>query len=250
MKPLIVITVTMLLLVGVAFGATQKEHPTGFKTEEVTKKTATKKATRAVRAVQPIVLPNIRSLVKKAWNADHKTLVGQQKKSATVLAFFHGRGKWLMATRHEKCWEVPWQRSCTVARAVYRLHTSLGRVVTRRLMYEIPATNDWVTAVRLVQRISPGTESFLLNCSSGEGGHGGFVMNHQGSGASGWMQFLSGTFYGHAPEALAHAQSMGFILPDGLLDIHSPLGQAITAAYMRTHGMSSHWDPSIDSLCA
>jgi len=236
-----------LLLVGVALGATKKDPPSKVTLLEVHKAVA-KKTTRT--EPRPIVLPNIGVLVKKAWKADHSTLVAQQRKSAKVLAFFDGKGRWLRAPRHEKCWQVPWQRSCTVARATYRLHLSLGRVITRRLMYEIPETNDWVTSVQIAQRIYPGTERWLLSCSSGEGGHGGFVMNHEGSGASGWMQFMSGTFYGHAPAAFAHAQSMGFILPEGLLNIQSPLGQAITAAYMRTHGMSSHWDPGIDPLCA
>ena len=49
----------------------------------------------------------------------------------------------------------------------------------------IPATNDWQTAVRLVQRVYPGTSGWLLYISHREGGHGGFVMNHQGSGAGG-----------------------------------------------------------------
>lgn len=113
----------------------------------------------------------------------------------------------------------------------------------------IPTTGDWRTAVMLVQRIYPGTASWLLSCSSGEGGHGGFVMNHQGSGAGGWMQFLSSTFYAHYRQAFADARARGFVIDRVHESWYDPMGQALTAAYMRSHGMSSHWDPNIDRLC-
>lgn len=114
----------------------------------------------------------------------------------------------------------------------------------------IPSTRDWQTAVKLVQRIHPGTERWLLSCSGGEGGHGGFVMNHQGSGAGGWMQFLSSTYYAHNNTAFADARARGFFIDRTHNSWYDPLGQALTAAYMRSHGMSSHWDPRIDRACA
>lgn len=113
----------------------------------------------------------------------------------------------------------------------------------------IPSTKDWGVAVALVQRIYPGTARWLLACSSGEGGHGDFVMNHQGSGASGWMQYLPSTFYSHVGEAYRDARDRGFRIDPRTASIYHPVGQAVTAAYMRTHGMSSHWDPNIDYLC-
>jgi hypothetical protein len=113
----------------------------------------------------------------------------------------------------------------------------------------LPIINDWRTSVRITQRVYPGTERWLLSCSSGEGSHGAFVMNTQGSGASGWMQFMSGTFYGHVDQALYDVRHKGFFVHNNVKSIRSPLGQALTAAYMRTHGMSGHWDPSIDPLC-
>jgi hypothetical protein len=114
----------------------------------------------------------------------------------------------------------------------------------------IPSTGDWLTAVHLVQRINPGTERWLLSCSSGEGGHGGFVMNHQGSGAGGWMQFLSSTFYSHYRAAFDDARARGFLIDRVHESWYDPIGQAVTASYMRSHGMSSHWDSRIDYLCA
>lgn len=199
--------------------------------------------------LRPLILPNVQQELRKLQSADRMVAVRQKVLSGNVLRFWRNH-RWILAPRHEKCWQVPWQRSCTAARASLRLHQALSRRATYLANRMLPYTADWVTAVRIVQRIYPSTESWLLSCSAGEGGHGGFVMNHQGSGASGWLQFMSGTFYGHAPSAFAHVRSLGFILPESLsIRIDSPMAQAITGAYMRTHGMSSHWDPGIDPLC-
>jgi len=106
----------------------------------------------------------------------------------------------------------------------------------------IPTTRDWVTAVRLVQRIYPGTASWLLYISHREGGYGGFVMNHQGSGAGGWMQFMASTYYAHSGAAFADAARRGFIVDRSWNAWTHPLGQAITAGYMRfTHRDGCHW---------
>ena len=112
----------------------------------------------------------------------------------------------------------------------------------------IPVTNDWQTAVNLVQRIFPGTARWLLSCSSGEGSWGGFEMNHQGSGAGGWLQFMAGTYYAHNGEAFGYAQSRGFIFNPSANSWYSPLGQALTGAYLATHGGLSNWYG--DSRCA
>lgn len=110
------------------------------------------------------------------------------------------------------------------------------------LRRSIPLTNDWQTSVRLVQRIYPGTSSWLLYISHREGGHGGFVMNHQGSGAGGWMQFMSSTYYAYNDAAFADARSRGFIVPSSANSWTHPLGQAITAGYMRFTGRDGcHW---------
>jgi hypothetical protein len=114
----------------------------------------------------------------------------------------------------------------------------------------IPSVWDWNTAVHLVQRIFPGTESWLLSCSGGEGGNGRFVMNSQGSPAGGWMQMYESTFDAYNNTAYAYARSKGFIISESTNSWRHPLGQAVTAAYMRTHGASSNWDPRIDAACA
>lgn len=106
----------------------------------------------------------------------------------------------------------------------------------------IPSTTDWVTAVKIVQRIYPGTSGWLLYISHREGGWGRFVMNHQGSGAGGWMQFMAGTYYAHNDAAFADARQRGFIVDESWNHWEHPLGQAITAGYMRyTHQDGCHW---------
>jgi hypothetical protein len=129
-----------------------------------------------------------------------------------------------------------------------------SRAAKLREKYEswnyLPITNDWRTAVRLAQRVYPGTESWMLFISDREGGYGPFVMNHQGSGAGGWMQFMSGTFYSYAfglgygagPGAKWDVANRGFTVPPGTWEWSNPLGQALTAGYMRyTHRDGCHW---------
>jgi len=115
--------------------------------------------------------------------------------------------------------------------------------------HSIPQTNDWVTAVNLVQRIYPGTKAWLLSCSSGESSWGEFVMNQQGSPAGGWMQMYESTYNSYNDTAFADARAKGFIISEEVNSWRHPIGQALTAAYMRTHGASANWDPSIDPAC-
>lgn len=114
---------------------------------------------------------------------------------------------------------------------------SCGRALSQR---SIPATNDWLTAVKLVQRVYPGTSSWLLYISHREGGWGGFVMNHQGSGCGGWMQYASSTYWAYSGDAFADARSRGFIVDDTWNQWTNPMGQALTAAFMRFTGRDGH----------
>lgn len=119
------------------------------------------------------------------------------------------------------------------------------------LRHRLPWTGDWVNAVRIVQRVWPGTSAWLLSCSSGEGGHGPFVMNYQGSGAGGWMQYMEGTFNSHISAALYEARTRHLAVPPanarGWTD---PLGQAFAAGWARWHHATGAWDPGIDAACA
>ncbi len=157
----------------------------------------------------------------------------------TTVQFFQTH-RWLRAPDQPNCSSVPWTRSCKIARRVFARDHRIMRTIQQR--YEIPYTNDWRTSVRLTQRIFPGTSSWLLYISHREGGYGPFVMNHQGSGAGGWMQFMSGTFYGYVDDARQAVQARGFIVPDSVWTWTHPLGQALTAGYMRYTGRDGcHW---------
>jgi hypothetical protein len=100
----------------------------------------------------------------------------------------------------------------------------------------LPWTTDWQTAVRIVQRDWPGSSRWLLACSSSEGGWGLWKSNYQGSGAGGWMQYMSGTFYGDLRGALALARQKHRPVPPRAADKwSSALGQAFAAGWAYFH---------------
>ena len=215
--------------------------------------------------VRPLVLPNIQREVRKLQAADRTVAVKQAVASARVLRFWRNH-RWVLAPRHEKCWEVPWQRSCTIARASQRLHAALAAKATYLVDHEIPLINDWRTAVHWVQRIYPGTESWMLYISDREGGWGPWVWYggrtwtgyHVGDDflgmdtVGGWMQFRYSTFAPYWRGAQKDLRSRGFVIPDIPMPPQggpseysawlSPLGQALTAGYMRYTGRDGcHW---------
>jgi hypothetical protein len=148
----------------------------------------------------------------------------------------------MRATRQEACAAVPWVRTCRIARSLFQQHSIALKREQRQLYLNLPYTNDWRTSVRLAQRAYPGTSDWLLFISDREGGWGPFVMNHQGSGAGGWMQFMSGTFYGYVDAAKADFTHRGFKVDSRVWTWTHPLGQALTAAYMRYYGKDGcHW---------
>lgn len=115
-------------------------------------------------------------------------------------------------------------------------------------------TDGWRKAVRETQRAYPGTEAWLLSCSSGEGGHGRWKPNNQGSGVGGWMQMFPSTFstmmHGYyLPSAgrwyegaWKDLQARDFIVPRSALSWYSPLGQALASAYGMLNGRKGEWD--------
>lgn len=227
-----------------------------------------KQAKKAGR-VKPLILPNIGKLSHQMRLADRSTLSAQLIASRRVINFWTHRGKWLRATHHEKCWEVPWQRTCTVARASYRLHETLAKIAEDRLRHEIPLINDWVTAVRYVCTkiyVRPDVCDFLLSVSDREGGWGEWVWYggrpwsgyHIGNDflnadtVGGWMQFRYSTFAPYWRGAEKDLRSRGFIIPHIPMPPEggpakyaawlSPIGQALTAGYMKYYGREAcHW---------
>lgn len=84
------------------------------------------------QALRPLVLPNVRRELRKLQAANRSVQVRQLVASERVLRFWRNH-RWVLAPRHAKCWEVPWQRSCTVARASKRLHAALLATAKERL---------------------------------------------------------------------------------------------------------------------
>jgi len=132
----------------------------------------------------------------------------------------------------------------------WRTASKINRIAAR---YEreqqrtIENTDNWVRAMRSAQRPFPGTHSWLRaisgrECRSCWTTPGGFICNYQGSGACGPMQFMAGTFYGYADDARAAVKRRGFLVAEAVWNWRNPLGQALTAAYMRFTGRDGcHW---------
>ncbi|HEX4919106.1 MAG TPA: hypothetical protein VFV92_00010, partial [Candidatus Bathyarchaeia archaeon] len=58
------------------------------------------------------------------------------------------------------------------------------------------------------------------------------------------------TFDAYVGSATQEVRRRGFIVRRDLMSYYEPLGQALTAGYMRAIGISRyHWDPNIDPLC-
>lgn len=108
---------------------------------------------------------------------------------------------------------------------------------------------SWRDAVAEAGRAYPGTSGWLWSCSGGEGGHSGFVYNREGSGAAGWMQFMPDTFSKHVADAYADLDRRGFIVDHSTASLFHPLGQALVAAYMISHG-ATDWNPDEDAACS
>lgn len=103
--------------------------------------------------------------------------------------------------------------------------------------------NDFLRSTRLIDRLYPGSwlGAWERACAPSEGGYGRWVPNGTGSGAGGWLQFMSGTFYGIIDDAFAHARARGVRPPRWAWSWHSPLGHALAGAEMILHGRRSEW---------
>lgn len=61
---------------------------------------------------------------KIAYRLDH---------SLDVVRFFDNRGRWLRAPHHVNCSQVPWSKSCRIARVLYDKHLERAKRMQRRL---------------------------------------------------------------------------------------------------------------------
>jgi hypothetical protein len=131
--------------------------------------------------------------------------------------------------------------------------------VKREMWRTLPAVNDWKIATIVAQRPYPGTRDWMLSISDREGGWGpwvwyggrqwnGYHIGNDFLGADtvgGWMQFRFSTFAPYWRGAIKDLRARNFIIPDlgdGYKPWLSPLGQALTAGYMRFYGKDGcHW---------
>jgi len=200
-------------------------------------------------------------LVCAALGAAAAHAAPQATKSHNTLRFFQNH-KWLTAPRTDRCSQVPWTRSCLIARERVRYHT---RQIAR-LKRTIPVSNDWRTSVHIIQRAFPGTANVLLSCSSAEGAHGDWVLyggrpyypgaeyakTFHGWMVGGPMQYMWPTFKGHYRHGLDSLRERGFKvnLPP-VSDVaawRSMTAQAIAAGWAFWSGNdNSHWSASSGS---
>ena len=119
----------------------------------------------------------------------------------------------------------------------------------------------WPRAVEEVQRVFPGTESWLLSCSAAEGGHGRWV-GYSGVSYSTWLrdsdtvggplQFRFSTFTGMYRRAVEYARDRGYRVPsvDMTSAWRSALGQALAGGWARFTGNDNyHWSASFGRGC-
>jgi hypothetical protein len=105
-------------------------------------------------------------------------------------------------------------------------------------------SSTWLGAVELVGvYYGPGIRAWLRSCSqaTSEGGWGRWVPNTQGSGAGGWLQFMSGTFWSVIDDAIARARAAGMVVPSSARSWYSPLGQALAGDEMIRDGRRREW---------
>lgn len=114
-----------------------------------------------------------------------------------------------------------------------------ARVATEEWILEqktLEEQDTWIAAIREVQAAYPDTYDWLASCSASEGAGRSlsinyFQMNHQGSGAGGWMQFMESTFWRHFGAAKTEVEARGFIVPESAARWDSRIGQALAGAW-------------------
>jgi hypothetical protein len=131
--------------------------------------------------------------------------------------------------------------NCHVGVRKLNHYTNLERRLRRQQWLVLPQVSDWLVAVKVAQRVFPGTEQWLRSCSASEGGWGGFVMNRQGSGAGGNLQFMESTFWRMYGAARDEARRKGFDVPASTSSWSSPLGQALAGAWGVSNGRRGEW---------
>lgn len=111
-------------------------------------------------------------------------------KSESVVRFFKNH-IWLLATRSERCSDVPWTRSCKIARRVYAHHKARVEKLRRQLdpyLAERQAALAWweSSGAQCVKSKEGGWGS-----NTGNGYYGGFQADHSFQRAYGYEFYIS-----------------------------------------------------------
>ena len=210
------------------------------------KKTSLRAALVVLTVLVVLALPaRARSSTASSTQKTKTRLIVVRDRSQTTLVFL-ARHHWMVAPRHDTCWQhVPWSKLCNRARRLLHVTrtrhdhavSSLQRLEQRELQL---TTGSYLGAVSYVERFF-GPQAFLRACPNGEGGFGRWVSNTGGSGAGGWLQFMSGTFYGIIDSAIANARAAGMRVPASARSWYSPLGQALAGRQMLADGRRGEW---------
>lgn len=173
------------------------------------------------------------------------------------VAFYRSRFvRWqLQRGASVPAWRQP--RNCADARYlanVWATRAKQSRQATERYLVELERKTlherpTWVRAIREAQKAYPGTEWWLRSCSSWEGAGrhlsvNDFVMNHEGSDAGGWLQFMEGTFWRMFGAAKAEVESRGFVVPREAVSWSSRIGQALAGGWAVKHHATHEWSGS------
>lgn len=137
---------------------------------------------------------------------------------------------------YEKLRTKNWMKRAKALKAKYKKQQAIARMWAAR-------NSDFDLALRAAAKRYGVSYNWLHACAKSEGHIEGrrtpggpidpFIMNHGGSGAGGWMQFMHPTFYGYV------GRTSGY--PSKYKKWNSKVGQAYTAAYIfKTEG-SRQW---------
>lgn len=237
----ILIVLTALAISGVALAEGQHETRTG--------QAETAKEIKKVQVVGkcPATLQGIRFYRDKMWTHQSTLGISHTKRSEQKI----------------------WNYGCDYAEWVRKLWKNRNEKAKEEVQRRtLPETNDWTTAVKIVQRAFPNTDWWLDSCSGAEGGHGEWVIYGGGPyypGAeyaktfAGWMvggpmQYMWPTFKGHYRHGLDSLKSRGFLVdlppPSDVRAWRSFLAQAIAAGWAKWSGNDgSHWSASSSNGC-
>lgn len=153
----------------------------------------------------------------------------------------------------------------------WKTRRHLERITLRDVAYN-GRVDPWPTVVQEVQRVFPGTSSWLLSCADAEGWGPGLTrwIGYAGVPYSTWlrdsntvggpMQFRFGTFTGMFRRGYEYLRARGFRTEEHLRHAsstealtvawRSALGQAIAAGWARYTGNdNSHWSASWENGC-